>query len=154
MLTISSANSITEIIDLLICCCIGIIQCCVFGKVTGCERWWRGHSSEAVKLTRFVVQDSDGLDDVDRVDETVVVDVHAEPGQVAGVAQRGKLLLADDLVSLRLDDMGVHDVAVVQGGREGVFRVAQRHLWPQTPTISNLTGQATSRRIKRAAASV
>ena len=100
----------------------------VVKKVTGTSpkrpakwHWW---------LTRFVVQNSYRLDDVDRVNETVLVNVHAESGQMAGVAQRRELLLAENLLALHLDDVGVHHVAVVQRRRERVFRVTQSYLNP------------------------
>ena len=37
--------------------------------------------------------DSKGLNDIDRVDEAMSVDVHAEAGQVPGVAQCAKLFM-------------------------------------------------------------
>lgn len=76
------------------------------------------------------MQNSYRLDDVDRVNETVLVNVHAESGQMAGVAQRRELLLAENLLALHLDDVGVHHVAVVQRRRERVFRVTQSYLNP------------------------
>jgi len=60
----------------------------------------------------------------------VVVLAHRVAGQVAGVAEGHEVLLLHVVLALRLvaDDVGHHEVVVVQGLRQGVLGVAKQAL--------------------------
>lgn len=71
----------------------------------------------------------DRIEDIHREDETMFINVHAEPGQIPGIAEGAKLFVNLFTIFIGIRYVGMNDVTVTNSICHCIFRMPQNHLY-------------------------